>query len=274
MLVLGAALALLIGMTLGILGAGGGILTVPVLHYVVGLEAPKATSASLVIVGATAAVAAVMYWRRKLVNLTAALTFALPSSGGMILSRTALLPAVPSQSVLPGGVVVTRDTWIMAVFALVMAVAARRMLTQPREAASKDAGEPQPNSVERQHTGSLLKSFAGGALVGILSGFVGAGGGFLIVPALHLGLRVPMATAIGTSLLVIALNSAVGVASDAITGRVADLKTVAIMTVMSLIGMLIGLRLAARLDSRLLKPYFGVFMIVMSVVILLKELWP
>ena len=276
MIVVGAILASLIGITLGLLGAGGGILTVPLLHYVLGFEMRDATAASLVIVGVTALAAAVLYARRGLVHLVSALAFALPSAAGMILSRTILLPMIPERALFPGGFVFDRNTIILIPFAFVMMAAGRRMLrTGPKPASPAPSdGRPDKNlrqSAPRSRLRTLLAMLSGAA-IGLLSGFVGAGGGFLIVPALNLGLGVAMGTAIGTSLVVIALNSLIGVASDLGMGYVADWQTITIMTLMSLLGMGLGVRLASRIDATKLKPAFGIFMIIMAGIIVAKEI--
>jgi uncharacterized membrane protein YfcA len=271
---LAAVLAFVIGITLGVLGAGGGILTVPLLHYVVGMDARASTSASLLIVGVTAALAAVLSMKNGRVDGRAALAFALPTAVGMIVSRTILLPSLPAEISIPnGGVTFSRDTLILVPFALVMMMAAWRMFKGPAAAIGPTDVGSQPKGFFSNRTTKLVLS---GASIGLVSGFVGAGGGFLIVPALHLLLGLSLPSAIGTSLVVIAMNSGIGVASDVSMGVLhrEAWPIIGLLTTASVLGMIVGLKVASKLSPGKIRPAFATLMMVMSLVILAKELFP
>lgn len=244
MLFLGLALAALIGLSLGLLGGGGSILTVPVLVYVLGFAAKPAIAMSLPVVGITSLVGAGLHWRLGNVRVTTALTFGLLAMAGAFAGAKLAV-------FLSGGVQ-------LALLAGVMLAAAGSMLRGNRGEADTGA---------RPRLALLIPVALG---VGVLTGLVGIGGGFLVVPALVLLARVPMRQAVGTSLLVIAMNSASGFAGYIGTADL-DWRFLAGFTTAAVVGALAGTALAARVPQASLKRGFAVFLLVMGAFVLYKN---
>jgi uncharacterized protein len=205
----GYALALVMGLTLGLIGAGGSILTVPILVYLLHVRPVTATGYSLLIVGSAALLGAARYWQRGKVNIKAALLFAAPSMLTVLATRALIVPAIPDPVFRLGATVIPKDGFIMLLFAALMIAAAIFML-RPQTEASAKARELTPTR--------FLGLVGGSAGVGLLTGIVGAGGGFLIIPTLIVLFGLEMKQAIGTSLAVIAINSLVGFNGDLAAG--------------------------------------------------------
>jgi hypothetical protein len=260
--ILAYAPALLIGVLLGIVGGGGSILTMPALVY--GFHLPPFTAAtySLFIVGASSAVGAARYARQGLVDYRAAARFALPAFVAIYAVRGWVLPALPASFPLPGGFALTKDQVLMLLLAAAMLASARGMLK--RRPAAPPA-EDQPRSA----LGSVIRGFA----VGIFTGFVGAGGGFLLVPALALVERLPMKKAVATSLFVIAVNGLFGFAGDALTTRSIDWVLLAGFTALAALGIVVGVRVARSLSERQARVFFGWLVVALAVIIVAKEIW-
>jgi uncharacterized protein len=260
--ILGYALALVIGLTLGVIGGGGSILTVPVLVYVLGIDAVTGTAYSLFIVGATALVGGIQNYLKGLVNLKTAVVFAIPSFIAVYLTRRYLVPSIPEHIMTVGDFIVTRDIAIMAFFALIMLLAAISMI---RSGAKKIDEELQ---VQKFNYPLIVVE---GAVVGVLTGVVGAGGGFLIIPALVLLARLPIKMAIGTSLLIIAAKSLIGFTGDLAAGVDINWVFLLIFTALSIVGIFIGVYLTKFIPAGKLKTGFGYFVLIMAVYILAKE---
>jgi uncharacterized protein len=245
---LGLLLGALIGLSLGVLGGGGSILTVPIFVYVLGYGAKEAIAMSLAVVGATALFGAAGHWRAGNVNFRVALVF-----GGVAMVGTYLGARL---SVFFSG------TAQLALFAVVMLVAAFFML--------RDTGPALRAPVERSSTLSLLLIVLEGLAVGVVTGLVGVGGGFLIVPVLVLLGGLPMKQAVGTSLLVIALKSAAG-----FYGYLGQVEVPwAFMTLFSavaIVGILGGTYLVRFVSQQALKRTFAVFLLVMGGFILYQN---
>lgn len=241
---------LLIGLSLGLLGSGGSILTVPVLVYGLGHGERVAVAESLLIVGSIALLGSLAYIREKRVSWSNVFLFGLPGMAGTWLGAAAA-----------AGV---SGTLQLLVFGVVMLAAAAFML---RKGAPKESTKPAGHS--------LLLIAIEGLVVGAVTGFVGVGGGFLIVPALVFlrGLRIHYA--IGTSLLIIAMKSSVGFIKYLDILRVEQLSvdwmTIGLFIVLGTVGALIGSRISHRLNPRLLRHTFATFLIVMALVILVRE---
>lgn len=243
MLLLAAVFAALIGLSLGLLGGGGSILTVPVFVYLLGFEAKEAIAASLAVVGATSLFGAAGHWRAGNVNLRVAAVFgAVAMTGSYLGARLAVFFSGAAQ---------------LTLFAGVMILAAYFML-RPRERGPAEGGA---EGAGREMPVALIG--AAGIVVGVLTGLVGVGGGFLIVPALVLLGRVPMREAVGTSLLVIALNSAAGLAGYQGQAGV-RWGFLALFTAVSIAGILLGTHLVRRVPQHALRRAFGVFLLVMG----------
>jgi len=256
MIALGLALAGVIGLSLGLLGGGGSILTVPIFVYVLGYGAKESIAMGLAVVGTTSLVGAASHWRRGNVHLKKALTF-----GGLAMAGT--YAGARLAAYVPGAIQ-------LSLFGAVMLVAAWSMF---RNAAGV---QPVEGEAPAATAGSMALITLVSLAVGLLTGLVGVGGGFLIVPALVLFGRLPMKQAVGSSLLVIALNSFVGLAGYA--GQVElPWKLLAGFVVLAVAGILVGTRLTRYVSQAGLKRAFAVLLVVMGAFILFKnrsELFP
>ncbi|CEA07276.1 Sulfite exporter TauE/SafE [Arthrobacter saudimassiliensis] len=242
------ALSVLIGVSLGLLGGGGSILTVPILTYVAGLDPREAIAASLFVVGVTSAVSAVSHARAGRVQWRTGLLFGAASmagafAGGLLGGR------------IPG-------TILMIAFALMMVATSVAMIRGRRK---KAAGDGAP---ARLPIGKIL---AEGLVVGLVTGLVGAGGGFLVVPALALLGGLPMPLAVGTSLVVIAMKSFAGLGGY-LTSVSLDWGLVGAVTAAAVVGSLLGARLAGKIPEAALRKGFGIFVLLMGAFVLVQEL--
>ena len=252
--------ALLIGLSLGMMGSGGSILTVPMLVYLLGHDGKAAIAESLAIVGGIALLSLVPYARSRLIDWRSVLLFGVPGMAGTYLGAWL-------SEFVPGAVQ-------LIVFALVMLAAAwlmfQRARSQSGEIALGDAG-----AVEERPAWFWLVACEGLA-VGIVTGLVGVGGGFLIVPALAILGKLPMRMAIGTSLAVVAVNSALGLYKHVEVlyslGTTIDWTTVGVFVLIGVVGSLVGHRLAARLNQQVLQKAFAVFLVAMSAFVLANEI--
>ena len=259
--IIGYALSVIIGISLGLIGGGGSILTVPILVYVFGLGAEISTSYSLFIVGLTALAGSVSYYRSKLINLKAALLFSIPSLISVFLTRKFIMPALPGVIFTSGSFQFTKPVLIMTVFAALMIAASVSMIRKGKP--------PDPSGMKPGHHYTLI--FLEGIIVGVLTGFVGAGGGFLIIPALVVLAGLPMKEAVGTSLLIIAIKSLIGFTGDISTGMNIDWTFLLIVSVFTVSGIYVGSVLSKKIPSEKLKPAFGYFVLAMGIYIMLKE---
>jgi uncharacterized membrane protein YfcA len=257
--------AIFIGLSLGIMGGGGSILTVPVLVYLLGVSPVLSTAYSLFVVGSTAVVGAAGYARKGLVSLHTAVVFLLPSLLAVFAVRKVLMPAIPHELFTVSGLVFTKDLLILVAFAVLMVAAATSMIrSRPTEELADELYATQKLNYP------LILSI--GLVVGTLTGFVGAGGGFLIIPALVLGARLPMKLAVGTSLAIIALNSLIGFAGDLSAGTSIVWPFLLGFLAFALGGIVLGAYLARFIPGARLKPAFGWFTLAMGSFILIKEL--
>ena len=258
--------AIFIGLSLGIMGGGGSILTVPVLVYLMGVSPVLSTAYSLFVVGSTSVVGASGYFRKGLVSLKTAVVFLIPSLMAVFAVRKVLVPAIPPVLFTAGRIVFTKDLLVLVAFAVLMVVAATSMIR------SKQAEEVLDEELHHQHPFNYPLILTIGLVVGLLTGFVGAGGGFLIIPALVLGARLPMKLAVGTSLAIIALNSLIGFAGDLSAGTPIAWSFLLGFLAFALGGIVLGTYLARFIPGTKLKPAFGWFTLVMGTFILTKEL--
>ncbi len=255
----GFAATILAGATMGLIGGGGSILTVPILVYLLEIPPVLATGYSLFVVGLSALVGSVNYFKLGLVNLKAGTIFAVPAFVGVFLARKYLVPALPVEIFNLGNLVVGRDLIVMGVFATVMILASVSMIRGGSE--SEQEGELQFN-----YPMIALE----GLIVGAVTGFVGAGGGFLIIPALVVLAKLPMKQAVGTSLMIIAVKSLFGFLGD-LGNQSIDWGFLALFCLLSIIGIYLGTYLSRFVSSAKLKPGFGWFVLIMGLFILAKE---
>ena len=248
---LGYVFALLVGLSLGVLGGGGSILTVPIFVYAMGFPAKQAIAMSLPVVGATSLAGAIGHWRAGNFDLRTALTF-----GALAMMGARLGAALASR--LSGAAQ-------LSLLGIVMLVAAALMLRR------RETEEPGLSSSRRVHGAARTAALAGVGLgVGVLTGLVGIGGGFLFVPALVLLGRLNVKVAIGTSLFVIAASTAAGYLGYRGQVRM-PWSVVATFTAVALVGLVAGTRLVARLSSQALRRLFAYFLILMAAFILYQN---
>jgi uncharacterized membrane protein YfcA len=259
--VLGYFGALLIGIILGITGGGGSILTVPTLVYILNYNPIIATAYSLFIVGTTSGIGTIQNFKKGLVVPKKAFQFAVPSLIGVYLTRKFIVPNIPDVVFYFGSLKLSKDTFLMLLFAIVMFLAAYSMLKNSNK-----------NEVIEATTKSIIVNIIQLFFVGILIGLIGAGGGFLIIPALLKFAKLPMKKAIGTSLLIITINSLIGFTGD-IQNILIDWTFLLMFTTISVIGIFIGLYIQHFINEKMLKKIFGFFVLMMSVFILFKELF-
>lgn len=261
--ILGYIGAIAIGISLGLIGGGGSILTVPILVYLLGISPVLATAYSLFVVGATSLAGSFSFIRKGLVNYKTAAVFAVPSFIAVYLTRQFLIPNIPATIFTVGDFTLTKNVGIMVFFAIIMLIASVFMIRNKRK--------------EEVNTGKALRfNFPmialEGAVVGTLTGIVGAGGGFLIIPALVLFARLPMKMAVGTSLLIIAAKSLIGFLGD-IGNQPIDWPFMLFFSGLSLVGIFMGSWLSTKTNGKHLKKAFGWFVLLMAVYILTNELF-
>ena len=243
--------AIFIGLSLGIMSGGGSILTVPVLVYLIGVNPVLSTAYSLFIVGSTSLVRAAGYARKGLVSAPTALVFLTTSLAAVFMTRKFLLPAIPHELFTVGRIVFTKDLLVLVAFAVLMVAAATSMIR------SRQAEEMLEDDGKHQHCVNYVLILTVGAIVGLLTGFVGASGGFLIIPALVLFARLPMKLAVGTSLAIITPDSLTSFTGDLSAGRVMDWPFLAGFLTFALSGIVLGTYLTRFIPGARLKPVFG-----------------
>lgn len=261
---IGYLMAVLVGVSLGLVGSGGSILTVPILVYVMGVDPVLATAYSLFIVGATSLVGGVQNALQNKVDFKTVLIFGIPSIAAVYLARAFLIPLIPEVLFTLGEFEFTKPIALMVLFSIVMILASISMI-RPDSQGTTDEGA----TIQYNYPLILVE----GALVGVLTGLVGAGGGFLIIPALVLLARMPMKLAVGTSLLIIAAKSLLGFVGDVRGDMIIDWGLLSIFTLLSVVGVFIGIFLAGKINGGKLKTAFGWFVLVMGIYILIKELF-
>lgn len=260
--IFGYIAAVLIGVSLGLTGGGGSILTVPVLVYLFGIDALVATEYSLFIVGISSVAGSLAYFKKRLVNLKIAVVFGIPSVISIFLTRNYLLPLIPEKVFTINHLMITKDIFLLLVFAGLMIMASYNMIR-------KNVKLHDQTLASKNNT---LLAAGEGSVVGILTGLVGAGGGFMIIPALVNLLKTPMKVAIGTSLVIISLNSLIGFFSS-IHHTTIDWRFLSSISAIAVLGIIIGSYLSKKIDGKKLKPAFGWFILIMGFYIIIKEIF-
>ncbi len=267
MIIAGCIAFLVIGLILGLIGGGGSLLGVPVLVYVLCIEADLATTYSLFIVGITALVGAISYIKKGEVSAEAILNFALASVITVFCMRKFIMPNLPASFVV-NGIEFSKQNLIMVVFALLILSASYSMIISRK-----------PNRIKDIKWNEFTKTPLGfpfvvllGILIGLITGFVGAGGGFIIVPVLMIFVRLNFKKAIGTSLCIVALNSIIGFLGNLGHQHLDWMFLIGISAICG-VGILLGSLLSNKISSQKLKPAFGWFTLVVGMFVLIKELF-
>jgi len=260
--ILGFIASFAMGLTLGVIGGGGSILTVPIMVYLFGFSPTIATGYSLFVVGLTALFGSAMYIRKGDVDFKVGIIFSIPSMIGVNIARGWILPKIPQTLVNFKGFSLTKEIFVMAVFAALMIMASYSMI--------KKKNEQVPPEIHPFMRTPLI-AFQG-LIVGLIAGFIGAGGGFLIIPALVLRAGLSMRLAIGTSLLIIALQSLFGFAGDVSRGMTVDWIQLGLIATIAITGIMFGSAVAHEIKEQKLKTTFGWFVLVTGMTIFLEQL--
>lgn len=259
--IIGYFLAIVIGLVMGLIGGGGSILSVPIFVYIFGFDSITATTLSLFVVGATSLVGSTGFMKQKLVDFPTAFIFGIPSILGVLFSRRIVLPHLPEYIINRWGMTVTKDMFLLLLFAILMLVSSYKMIRKTERPSGR-----------KQNGNNYTILISQGLFVGIITGLIGAGGGFLIVPALVMLLGLPMKKAVGTSLVIISMNSLLGFVSSLKMVK-ADWSFLTVFTSLSIIGIFVGIALAKKIDGRKLKPIFGYIVLIMGLLIIVKEIF-
>ena len=260
--IIGCVLAVFVGITLGMLGSGGSILSVPILVYVMGIEPTLATAYSLFVIGTTSLVGGIHKAKQKLVDFNKVILFGIPAIFSVFVTRKWIVPKIPDVIFSLDDFVFSKSILIMIVFAIVMIFASVRMIKPLKE-----------KNVFKEVKLNYFKIAIMGILIGIVSGFVGAGGGFLIVPTLLIFANTPMKMAVGTSLFIVSAQSLIGFTGDIISNQIIDWKLLEYFTLASIIGIFIGNFIAKKVEDEKLKTSFGWFVLAMGIYIIIRELF-
>jgi len=253
--------SIFIGLSLGLIGGGGSILTVPVMVYLFCVDAVLATSYSLFVVGATSIVGSITYYKKNLLNLKTAFAFGIPSVVSVFFTRTYILPAIPQELMHIGYFIFTKRIFLMALFAVLMIFASYSMIKKRKATGYEE---------QKKKNFNYTIVFTHGIFVGAITGLIGAGGGFLIIPVLVNFLNLPMKTAVGTSLFIISINSILGFLFS-LSHSLIHWPLLLSVTAIAITGILIGSYLSTIIDGKKLKPAFGWFVLLMGFYILVKE---
>lgn len=251
--------SILIGIVLGLIGGGGSILIIPVLVYLFKVNPQNATSYSLFVVGISALVGSFQHFKLGNLKIKSALVFAFPSLLSLLFIRKIILPTLPIEILRLNDFVLTKNILIMIFFAILMIAASVFMIKKTEDTSGEIV-------VVNYNKLAFI-----GFLVGFITGFLGAGGGFLIIPALLFFAKLPIKHAVGTSLLIIFINSSIGFIGDLYSDVHLDYRLLFTVAGLAIVGMLIGTALSKKVDGTKLKPAFGYFVLVMGIYIVAKE---
>lgn len=262
--IIGFVASVIMGVSLGLIGGGGSILTVPILVYLFGVNPVLSTSYSLFVVGLTSLIGSYSHFRKGNLDIKTALIFGLPSIASVYAVRKFVVPVIPDPVFTIGDLVVGKGLLVLVVFSFLMVVAAVSMIRKSKSDAM---------DCERKISYNFPLILGEGILVGAITGFVGAGGGFLIIPALVLFGGLCMKKAVGTSLLIIALKSLIGFTGDLGSGLQLDVQFMLIFSAFAAAGIILGSAMSRYISNQKLKPAFGWFVLVMGIYILGKEIF-
>ena len=255
--VAGYFLALCIGFSLGLIGGGGSILTIPVLVFFFNVDPVAATTYSLFIVGMTAISGSYHHFKMKHIDVKTVVAFGIPSVLVLYIMRHWVLGKIPTVILQGEDWVLTKSLFIMIIFSILMLYAGWSMIRK----------QPVSNSIPRQRLGRLMIQ---GAITGGITGFIGIGGGFIIVPSLVLFAGLPMKKAIGTSLTIIAVNCLVGILGNWKSTEDLNYIFLSAFTCFTIAGILLGSWAIRYVPDKRLKPIFGWIILAMSVIVFIR----
>jgi len=253
--------AVLIGISLGLIGGGGSILTVPVFVYLMHVHPVLATTYSLFVVGSCSLVGGARAYFKKLIDFNVVLYFGFSSLLSVFVIRRFVLPLIPDYLFTIGNVAITKGVFLMVLFALLMLAASVSMIKT-----NKKEMVPAPG---KSH---ILMLMLQGLLIGAITGLLGAGGGFLIIPALVLFSRLPMKIAVGSSLSIMAISSFFGFFST-LSHYTINWLQLLLFTTIAVTGIFVGTALSEKIPGQALKKGFGWFVLATGVFILVRELF-
>lgn len=257
--ILGYVASIGIGIILGLLGGGGSILSIPILVYLFRIDAVLASAYSLFIVGVTSFVGAIPKYQEHLVDLRTGSLFGIPSIAAIFITRKWIVPSIPDVIFQFGIFTLSKRLFLFSLFALLMILASYSTIKERKEGVADDR-EWKPSLIVME-----------GILIGFLTGLVGAGGGFLIIPALVLFTNLPFKTAVGTSLFIIAINSFTGFLGDLLNHKM-EWDFLLLITGLAVFGILVGNKLQKKISSYYLRKTFGWLILIMGFFILIKEI--
>ena len=256
MIILGLLLAVFVGVTLGLVGSGGSILTVPIFVYIFGVNPVLATAYSLFAIGSTSIIGGVKGFVQGDVDIDKLLKFGIPSMISVFVTRKYIVPLIPDEFHI-GTYVIAQETVLMVCFAILMLFAAFAMMHEIK--------------VPKQHF-SFMSVVTKGVLVGSVTGIVGAGGGFLIIPALTNFFHLSMKKAVSTSLVLIAINSMLGLLGDWRRINLFDWNLLLMYTGLTVVGIFIGFYFSNKIDGPSLKKLFSYGILIVAALVLMEEL--
>lgn len=251
--------ALLIGLSLGLLGSGGSILTIPVLVYVAHTNPALAINYSLFIVGLTAAVGTIRFAITRELQIKETLFFASASVSTVFIVRGFLVPLLPAEIII-ANYTIQVESLLMLLLVVVMLFSAKAMIAEVK-------------FIQQDTQQSKAKVIANGTAVGAITGVTGAGGGFLIVPSLIINLRFSFLQATASSLFIVFLNSAIGFLTGYKNFKTYDWSFLILFALVSITGLFIGTFIKNKFNLILLRKFFGYFIIAVAIYIILKEIW-
>lgn len=261
---LGYIASIFMGLSLGLIGGGGSILTVPILVYLFKIDPIIATAYSLFIVGLTALVGGLSYLKKGEVDLKTGFLFAIPSFIGVYVTRAYVIPHLPDPVFSIGNLSLSKALLIMLVFAVLMLAASFSMIKTKKESST--------GGLNISNTSKYILIGVEGLVVGAITGFVGAGGGFLIIPALVILVGMPMKIAIGTSLFIIAAKSLIGFIGDLQNQAQIDWSLLLSVFGIATVGLFLGISVSKKIPEKTLKKGFGYFVLIMGTIIMLDQL--
>lgn len=257
--------AIVVGVLVALVGAGDSILTVPILVYLFGVAPVAATGYSLLIIGITSFISTFGYIYRKLINYRIVVLFGIPSIIAVYLTRRFLVPMIPIEIYEQGNLLITKDSFLMLLLGVLIMISAIFMVSLKN---NYQPNEPPVKISSFQYSRMILIE---GVIIGVLTGFVGTGGGFMIIPALVILCQIPIKTAVGSALLIAAFKSGIGFLGEIGNNPDIDYQLIGVFTGLALIGIAIGNFLSQKVSGYRLRNAFGYFILMIAIFILIRE---